>query len=109
MVKILVVNDDSRVLRKAIELSKSKSAVEAQPEPLNDLLSASNFIICQFGASKHDDCEVCGKDEIQLYYRRTCYESDEGEYYCIDCVRSEHEQNLKDLEGWADYAEKVSR
>ena len=43
MVKILVVNDGSHVLKKAIELSKSKSAVEAQPEPLNDLLCPTHI------------------------------------------------------------------
>ena len=41
MVKILVVNDGIHVLKKAIELSKSKSAVEAKPEPLNELLYRS--------------------------------------------------------------------
>ena len=73
-----------------------------------DLLSATGFVVCQFGPAKDDECEICGKDEIQQYYRRTCHESDEGEYYCIDCVKDTHEQNLKDLEGWADYAEQVS-
>ncbi len=76
---------------------------------LKDLLSTTGFVICEFGPAKDDECEICGKDEIQQYYRRTCHESDEGEYYCIDCVKNEYEQNLKDLEGWADYAEKVSR
>lgn len=70
-------------------------------------LGLTGFVICQFDPAKDDECEVCEKDEVQLYYRRTCYESDEGDYYCLDCVKNEHEQNLKDLEGWADYAEKL--
>ena len=38
MVKILVVDDGNQALKEAIKLAHSKSAVEAQPEPLNELL-----------------------------------------------------------------------
>ena len=91
------------------EVEAQKTETPLSKSELKELLSATGFVRCNFPPAKDDPCEVCRKDKIQQYYRRTCHESDEGEYYCIDCVKSEHEQNLKDLEGWADYAEQASR
>lgn len=60
-------------------------------------LSRTGFEICQFGPCDGDTCDICDRSNVQLYYRRTSYDCDEGEYYCADCVMQEHAQNQADL------------
>ncbi|QBG47674.1 hypothetical protein EGM51_09805 [Verrucomicrobia bacterium S94] len=48
-------------------------------------LELTGFSACDFGA---DYCDNCGT-AAELYYRRTSYWTDEGEYYCLDCVKME--------------------
>lgn len=68
---------------------------------LNDLLSAAleatGFVICQFPADA-SECDKCDMPHKQHYYRRTSVEIDEGEYFCAECVVSEHTDMLKSEE-----------
>ena len=61
---------------------------------LSEALTNTNFTKCNFGPDG-DECEECRKPDLQLYYRRTCYEVDEGEYRCANCVIEEAERNAK--------------
>lgn len=36
------------------------------------------------------ECDVCDTPNLQLYYRRTCYDVEEGEYLCIGCIEKRH-------------------
>ncbi len=59
------------------------------------LLSVTGFEKCEFEPEIDEHCEGCNKDKIQLYYRRTCWDVDEGEYYCLDCIEKQHKLNLE--------------
>lgn len=54
---------------------------------LEEACKAVGAVICEFGPD-YDKCESCGEPYLQLYYIRTCYEVDEGEYYCADCIKA---------------------
>lgn len=56
----------------------------------------NGFQICDFEPDS-DPCESCGEAQKQLYFRRTDHFSDDGEYYCLDCVSKEVEA-LKESE-----------
>jgi len=72
------------------------------------ILKDSGFERCTFGPDE-DECEGCDISGLQLYYRRTCYENDEGEYKCLCCIAVrkaedeafgrfiEYEENAKSL------------
>jgi len=49
------------------------------------ILKDSEFERCNFGP---DDtcCDHCDLPDLQLYYRRTSHEYDEGEYVCLCCI-----------------------
>lgn len=66
---------------------------------LNESCNQLGAVICQFGPSE-DECDVCLKPNKQLYYIRTCYESDEGDYYCEDCIINMKEQQDMDFENY---------
>lgn len=55
-------------------------------------------VICEFPPSVDDKCQECGKANKQLYYIRTCYECDEGEYFCQQCIEAMPEQMEKEAE-----------
>lgn len=57
-------------------------------------LENTNFVKCNFGPDG-DCCDKCDKPNLQLYYRRTCWEVDEGQYHCANCVISEAEENAR--------------
>ena len=50
-------------------------------------ISEFGFVVCEFKSGGEDDCE-CGKSKKgdRLWYLRTCYEYDEGDYACDKCV-----------------------
>ena len=52
---------------------------------LKQALEITGFEKCEFGPDS-DPCENCGMCEQQLYYRRTSYWENEGEYNCETCV-----------------------
>lgn len=65
----------------------------------------------KMGASKCEfppdemECETCEKPNLQLYYIRTCYESDEGEYHCADCMKEMPERLEKDADKFMKHLE----
>ena len=61
---------------------------------LDVALEATGFVICQFPADD-DECEKCDKPNLQHYFRRTDYESNDGEYFCAECVIKDHADILK--------------
>lgn len=58
---------------------------------LEEALELTGAVICEFGPDE-DECETCGEAQKQLYYIRTCYEVDEGEYHCEDCIKKKPEE-----------------
>ncbi len=61
---------------------------------------------CEFGPDE-DECETCGKPNLQLYYIRTCYEVDEGEYCCAECIKKLPAIWEEMAEGYARLAETI--
>lgn len=62
---------------------------------LSVALESTGFEICKFGPDENDSCERCNKSNQQLYYLRTNYWSEEGDYFCADCVIQLHTDNLE--------------
>ena len=58
---------------------------------LNNILNYLGFEKCEFGPDVNDICDKCHCNNTQLYYRRTDYFVDEGEYYCETCVRNQYD------------------
>jgi hypothetical protein len=56
---------------------------------LSAALEATGFVICEFPADD-DKCEKCNKPNLHHYFRRTDYESNDGEYFCAECVIKMH-------------------
>ena len=63
-------------------------SVEDKKYTLDEALKLTGFEICEFNG---DECDSCDKEVDDIYYRRTSYEYEEGEYFCADCVRHEPE------------------
>ena len=59
---------------------------------INEALKITGFSLCTFksqGSEIDDDCCSCSQtipSGGNIYYERTCYEVDEGEYYCEECT-----------------------
>ena len=49
------------------------------------ICAGTGFERCHFEPDE-SECELCGLPNLQLYYRRTCIDVDEGEYKCLCCV-----------------------
>ena len=52
----------------------------------------NGFVICDFSPDEQE-CECCNKPNLQLYWRSTDPFSSDGEYYCLDCIKSEQRVN----------------
>jgi len=61
-------------------------------------LNKTNFVICEFEPDPNDICESCKTKNLQLYYRRTDYWENEGEYFCKDCIVKEYRSILNEIE-----------
>lgn len=60
---------------------------------IDRIVTEMGFVICTFGPDEHDVCEHCMEYNHQLYYHRTDYWVDEGEYFCLECIlKVYHEQ-----------------
>lgn len=72
---------------------------------LQEALKITGFVICEFKSDGDDECSCCcekipnGKD---IYYERTCYEVDEGEYYCETCTVGTPARWKEEGEAWAE-------
>lgn len=63
---------------------------------LTTAMKGTGFVVCEF-SGEDEECVLCEKQltkSDKIYYRRTCYEVEEGEYFCNHCVVAEHESNL---------------
>jgi hypothetical protein len=59
---------------------------------INEACELTGFVICEFEPDE-DPCDECDKTGKQLYYCRTDYWTEEGEYFCADCVIAQAEDN----------------
>jgi hypothetical protein len=55
-------------------------------EQIQKACEITGAVICQFGPEPNSECDECSANNIQLWYRRTCCDSDEGEYWCAKCL-----------------------
>ena len=56
-----------------------------------EALRITGFTLCEFKADGDETCDSCEetiKKGNNVYYERTCYESDEGNYHCESCLIS---------------------
>lgn len=61
---------------------------------LDDALRMTGFSKCKFGPDS-EPCEKCETPQKQLYWRSVDPYSQDGEYFCDDCVVSEAEENAR--------------
>jgi hypothetical protein len=55
----------------------------------------NNFKLCEWDNKiERESCESCKCVPDEIYYRRTCFDVDEGEYWCSKCIDREHGDNL---------------
>lgn len=71
------------------------------------IVDEMGFVICEFGPSPHDVCECCMEYDHQLYYHRTDYFVDEGEYFCLNCILVTYHQNIEDYQLNKDGIDKI--
>jgi hypothetical protein len=50
------------------------------------------FEICEFGPDP-TTCDECNYEHVQLYFRRTCLDVNDGEYRCLHCIEEEYDSN----------------
>ena len=56
---------------------------------IEQALKETGFVRCSFKSDGDDKCDLCSKPikkGADVFYNRTCYEVDEGEYYCESCT-----------------------
>ena len=56
---------------------------------IEQALNETNFVRCNFKADGEDKCDSCAKQIKKgksVFYNRTGYEYDEGDYYCEACT-----------------------
>jgi hypothetical protein len=46
-----------------------------------------SFQECEFG---DDDCGFCAREHVEVFYVRTCWDVEEGDYYCRRCASIAH-------------------
>ena len=65
----------------------------SDPEQIKKDCEETGFKVCSFKIDD-EECERCeSKVTDFLYYRRTCYWNEEGEYWCASCVSAEAKKN----------------
>lgn len=61
----------------------------APTDPKDRFLERNGFLRCTFDFEADEDCLGCNRipgEGARQYYVRTCYEVDEGDYYCRRCA-----------------------
>jgi hypothetical protein len=56
---------------------------------IKEALKVTGFQLCEFKSDGDWECSTCDEtipEGADVYYERTCYEVDEGEYHCTDCT-----------------------
>jgi hypothetical protein len=64
---------------------------------LENALNEVGAVICQFGPDD-DECQLCNVSQKQLYFIKTSYFENEGDYYCADCIKLMAEQCASEFE-----------
>ncbi len=75
---------------------------------IGEALEIAGFSLCEFKSDGEDECSTCEKPIEKggnIYYERTCYEYDEGEYHCESCVIAKP----KEWDELAAYYEKLDK
>jgi len=57
---------------------------------LKGLLDATGFSVCESGA---DECDKCSKLAPLYFGNQDYWDSREGDYYCVECLRELKESN----------------
>ena len=87
---------------------KRFSNIKHVPEhlKLRTALKITGFVLCEFKSDGNDECECCNssiKNGQDVYYDRTCYEVDEGSYYCKPCTILMPKIMQREADSWANY------
>lgn len=56
---------------------------------INKALEVTGFSLCEFKFNGTEQCKTCSVIQPEggnVYYERTCYDSNEGEYHCEKCT-----------------------
>lgn len=61
-----------------------------------DILHNTGFGLCTFEPDE-TTCDYCGEPHLQLYYRRTTWDVEEGEYFCLSCINKTKGDLKRDL------------
>ena len=78
---------------------------------IKDALKETGWKLCEFKGDGDDECSTCRKPIPKgdnVYYERTCYESDEGEYHCEPCTIDTPNQWAADNESWQEFVDGLS-
>lgn len=68
---------------------------------IEEALEITGFSLCEFKADEGDECATCGEvmgKGTDVYYERTSWECEEGDYHCEKCVIAKPQE-------WKDQAE----
>lgn len=62
---------------------------------IEEALKITGFVLCEFKGDDDIECATC--DEViplgkNVYYERTCYDVEEGDYHCEECTKSKPEE-----------------
>ena len=94
-------------MKKCIKHHQKRMAFIAK---LTTAMKGTGFVECEFNG-EDEVCDLCDREltkSDKVYYRRTCYEVEEGEYFCNHCVVAEHESNLAMGDYYAEIMKKAA-
>ena len=63
---------------------------------IEEACKITGFSKCKWEPTEGEECDNCDETGKQPYYRRECYEVEEGSYFCDTCVIAEAEDNLSE-------------
>lgn len=79
----------------------------------SEALKITGFQLCEFEGDNDIECATC--DEViphgkNVYYERTCYEVEEGDYHCEECTEgkpAEMEAYCDSIEATVEFKEQI--
>lgn len=60
---------------------------------ISDAIHSLGFTICEWGPEPEDECEVCGEQNIQMYFRSDGH--GDGDFLCLGCILEACRNRLK--------------
>ncbi len=78
---------------------------------IKEALKITGWRLCEFKSDGDDECNCCQKPirkGANIYYERTCYEVDEGEYYCESCTIGTPARWEKENNAYSDYVSSLN-